>query len=325
MKTTVSISLCAATVLLLSCASTPKNTAQASDITLDASSASVSKTQNQPTRSELYAEKISSINISLISSPKETVKKKIFTSPYTLKVVDSNGNPADSFELAVSYPSGRENGLVVFSETSVTTNADGIATFLPPTPEYAFNSEISFFPKYDDTGLSEEELAKIKQSAEQSAVKAPFKVQTNLKSAGGVIAIVDFNQNGKAITSNPISSSNLLMTLMKFGFIKIGNAPQEISDAVIQNNEEKILSRAKQITNSFIIFGTVTIDSAEKSDKGFTYTLTGTVKALDVKTGSAIFYTQKTISVTDKNDWNALANARKTLADTLANEITYGI
>ena len=112
---------------------------------------------------------------------------------------------------------------------------------------------------------------------------------------------------------------------MKFGFIKIGNAPQEISDAVIQNNEEKILSRAKQITNSFIIFGTVTIDSAEKSDNGFTYTLTGTVKALDVKTGSAIFYTQKTISVTDKNDWNALANARKTLADTLANEITYGI
>ncbi|WP_407428671.1 hypothetical protein, partial [Treponema sp.] len=140
-----------------------------------------------------------------------------------------------------------------------------------------------------------------------------------------IIALVDFNQNEKAITSNPISSSNLLMTLMKLGFVKIGNAPQNVIDAVIQNSNEKIFSRSKSIAQSFIIFGTVKISSYEKSDAGFTYTLTGTVKSMDSKTGMITFQTEKSITVTDKNDWNALANARKSLAEQIATEIKYGI
>jgi len=156
-------------------------------------------------------------------------------------------------------------------------------------------------------------------------IKAPYKVQTNHKSSGGVIALVDFNQNGKAITSNPVSSSNLLMTLMKLGFVKIGNAPQEVSNAVIQNDEAKIHARASSIAPAFIIFGTVKIDSLEKGDNGFTCTLTGDIKSMDSKTGKITFVTNKTLSVTDKSDWAALANARKALADTLATEIKYGI
>ena len=46
---------------------------------------------------------------------------------------------------------------------------------------------------------------------------------------------------------------------------------------------------------------------------------------MTVKTGEVIFSTQKTVQVTDKNEWNALANARKEMADAIANEIKYGI
>ena len=150
-------------------------------------------------------------------------------------------------------------------------------------------------------------------------------VQTNMKGAGGLIAIVDFNQNDRAITSNPISSSNLLMTLMKLGFTRIGNAPADVSDAVISGDEAKVLSRAKAVSSSLIIFGTVKIVSTEKSENGFAYTLNAMIKTMDLKTGKITFRTEKSITGTDKNDWNALANARKAIADALAYEIKYGI
>ena len=272
-----------------------------------------------PTAAELYSQKLDGLSFSLLSFPKQTTKGKIFTEPYTIEVKNSEGNPVESFEISVVYPSSRKEGLIQFAETAISTDSEGKAKFLPPAPTFSFNSEVSFFPKGD---MSDPEIAKLAQA---KTIKAAYKVQTNLKSAGGTLAIVDFNQNGKAITSNPISSSNLLMTLMKLGFTRIGNAPQEVSDAVIQDNKEKVYARAKSIAPSFIIYGTVKIDSNEKTAEGSTYTLTGSVKSMDSKTGEITFAIDKTISVTDKNDWNALANARKQLAEQIADEIKYGI
>ncbi len=313
--------------LAFSCASTPKsNERKTEDDTTAQTVQAEEALPPPPTESELYSKKTALSKLTLLSSPKETTKTKIFTSPYIIKAEDSEGKAVEAFEISVIYPSGRDNGEIVFSETMITTNSEGKAEFLPPTPEYAFNSEISFYPKAElSESTSEEEKSKIKALSQAVTIKAPYKVQTNHKSSGGVIALVDFNQNGKAITSNPVSSSNLLMTLMKLGFVKIGNAPQEVSNAVIQNDEAKIHARASSIAPAFIIFGTVKVDSLEKGDKGFTCTLTGDIKSMDSKTGKITFVTNKTLSVTDKSDWAALANARKALADTLATEIKYGI
>lgn len=312
------IFLTLAAALVFSCASTPKTAEN------DSQSKKVEKTKEDevvvvPTPAELYAQKIEGLSFKLLSSPKQTTKGKIFTSPYIIEVKNAEGNPVESFEISVNYPSSRKNGQIEFAQTAITSDSEGKAEFLPDSPSFSFNSEVSFFPKGD---TNDSEIAKI---AESHTIKAPFQVQTNFKSAGGTIAVVDFNQNGKAILSNPISSSNLLMTLMKLGFTKIGNAPQDVSEAVIQNDETKIYARAKSIAPSFIIFGTIKIDSNEKTDEGSTYTLTGSVKSMDSKTGEVTFATEKTVSVTDKNDWNALANARKILAEQIANEIKYGI
>lgn len=307
-----------ATTLAFSCASTPKVTDDNPQTTIQ-EEPKTEEVVNLPTAAELYSQKLEGLSLSLLSFPKQTTKGKIFTEPYTIEVKDSEGNPVESFEISVIYPASRKNGQIEFTETAITTDSEGKASFLPDIPAFSFNSEVSFFPKGD---MTDAEIANI---AEAHTIKAPYKVQTNLKSAGGTIAIVDFNQNGKAITSNPISSSNILMTLMKLGFTRIGNAPQDVSDAVIQGDEQKVFARANPIAPSFIIFGTVKIDSNEKTDEGTTYTLTGSVKAMDSKTGEISFAIEKTISVTDKNDWNALANARKQLAEQLSNEIKYGI
>ena len=311
------IFLTLATTLAFSCASTPKSSENNTSIIKEEKSNSP-EVIALPSPAELYSQKIEGFHFTLLSAPKQTTKGKIFTEPYVIEVKNSDGEPVESFELSVLYPSARKNGQIEFTETAITSDSEGKASFLPDAPEFSFNSEISFFPKGD---MSDAEIAKI---AAEHTIKAPYKVQTNLKSAGGTLAIVDFNQNGKAI-SNPVSSSNLLMTLMKLGFTRIGNAPQDVSDAVIQENEEKVFARAKAIAPSFIVFGTVKIDSCEKNDDGTTYSLTGSVKAMDSKTGEITFAIEKTISVTDKNDWTALANARKQLADEIANEIKYGL
>ena len=307
-----------ATTLAFSCTSTPKPAENDSQI-INEELPSSAEVAVIPSPAEHYAQKVEEFQFSLVSSPKQTTKGKIFTEPYVIEVKKTDGSPAESFEISVIYPSSRKDGQIEFAETVITTDSEGKASFLPDVPLFSFNSEVSFFPKGD---MNDAEIAKI---AAEHTIKAPYKVQTNLKSAGGTLAIVDFNQNGKAIISNPVSSSNLLMTLMKLGFTRIGNAPQDVSDAVIQENTEKVFARAKSIAPSFIVFGTVKIDSSEKNDDGTTYNLTGSVKAMDSKTGEITLTIEKTISVTDKNDWTALANARKQLADEIANEIKYGL
>ena len=318
MKSTIrtGIYITLAASLVLSCASTPKSTEIANQ---PEESIQEEVLPPPPTEAELYAQKLATTHIELIASPKETIKGKIFASPYQLTVKDTDGKPLGSVEISVTYPAKRENGLVVFSQTVITSDAEGKASFLPPVPEYAFNSEVSFTPNGD---FSNPEIAALAQRA----LKAPFKVQTNLKSAGGVIALVDFNQNGNAITSNPVSSSNLLMTLMKLGFTRIGNI--DLTSQVVVGDDTKIFNRAKSIvgnTSQYLVYGTIKIDSTEKTDAGISYTLTGIVKAMSLQTSEVTFALEKTVTVTDKNDWNALDKARKTLASDFANEIKYGI
>ena len=319
MKVTVAkyASLVLATTLILSCGTTAG---------IVPSQTIIDEEKVLPSAADLYEQKIAGITLKVLSSPKETTKGKAFSAPYTVKAEDSNGNAVESLEISVVAPSSRKNGEIVFSETTVATDSEGKISFLPSALEYAFDSEISFMPSYKNDAFSSEESAQVKKIAESKSVKAPFKVQTNLKSAGGVIAIVDFNQSGKAISSNPVSSSNLLMTLMQLGFTKIGNI--DLTNQVVAGDKAKIQAKARSIvgnSSNFLIYGTVKIDSSGKTDAGFSYTLSGEANCMDLKSGDITFTTKKSITVTEKTDWAALDKARKSLAAEIAREIKYGI
>lgn len=304
------------TTLALSCASTSKATKTETNNT----ETQIVEKSAELTESELYAKKLASVKISLASTPKETTKGKIFTSPYTIQVVDNEEKPVELFELSVIYPSSREDGKIVFAETAITTDSEGNASFLPPAPEFSFNSEISFFPKGN---MEDAEIARL---AKENTIKAPYKVQTNHKYSGGVIAIVDYNQNGKANMTNSISSSNILMSLMKLGFRGFGNI--DISAQVVSGDNAKIFQKTKTLVGNgskFLIFGTIKIDSYDKSADGVTYKVTGQISCMDLTDGKISFATTETVSYTDKNDWLALDTARKELATRIATEIKYGI
>lgn len=267
-----------------------------------------------PTPFELYKAKTEGITLKVTSYPAETTKGKAFSKPYEISVADKDGKPAGNIEIAVKTPFSSER-------TVVTTDETGKASYLPPVPEKSFYSEIKFFP---DGDMGNAEIA---EEAEKISAAAPYKVQTNMKSAGGVIAVVDFSKSEKPITSNPVSSSNLLMSLMKLGFTRIGNI--DLTNDVLKDDSFALQKKTRAMVGNsaaFLVYGTVKYKSVEKSPDGTTtVALTGKIKALDLKTGGILFDEEKDSSASGKNEWNALRDARVNLSAEFASALKYGI
>lgn len=306
--------------LIFSCATTKNSAAEedklqaANNENTETGGMSIEPEVKIPTAFELYKEKTDGITIKIISSPSETTKGKAFSKPYEINVSDKNGNAASNFEIRVKTPFPSE-------KIVITTDENGAASYFPPVPEKSSYSEIKFFP---DGDMSDTEIA---EEAEKLSASAPYKVQTNMKSAGGVIAVVDFSKSEKPITSNPVSSSNLLMSLMKLGFTRIGNI--DLTNDVLKDDPLSLQKKARAMvgnTAAFLIYGTVKYKSVEKKEDGTTtVSLIGKIKALDLKTGEILFEEEKDSSVNGKNEWNALRDARKNLADDFASDLKYGI
>lgn len=267
-----------------------------------------------PTAAEIYKEKTAGISLKIESFPGETTKGRAFSKPYVVKAADADGNAAKNLGIAVLLPYSSEKKVLL-------TDDNGAVSFLPETPAKSMNSEIRFYPDGDTFD------AEIAEAAEKLSVSAPYKVQTNLKSAGGLIAVVDFSQSGKPITSNPVSSSNLLMSLMQLGFTRVGNI--DLTNEVLKDDALSLQRKAKSLvgnSSSYLIYGTVKYKSAEKKGDGTSeITLAGNLKCLDLKTGEIMLEEEKESSASGKNEWNVLRDARKNLADEFAKSLKYGI
>lgn len=274
------------------------------------------------TPESIYKEKISGITLSVESAPKETTAGRAFAAPFVFKAVKSDGTPVEDLELAISYPETKSGGTVSFALASLTTTSSGTVVFIPATPQSSFDSEISVYPAGDVTNPA------IADAAESVSVSAPYKVRTSKAQAGGTISVVDFSQSGKPIVSNSVSSSNILMALMKLGFKRVGNA--DFTTSILSGDRETVYKAAKALigsASSYLIYGTVKYASPleQDSDGKYTLTLEGTITCLDMKDGSVLLETTRTATSREDKDWNCLPSARKSLADLLAEAINYGL
>lgn len=317
LKRFISISLTTvAAFLFFSCASTEKTSAPA---------ASQNNPQEElniriPTPLEIYQEKTAGISLKIESSPKETTKNKAFSSEYKIKAVKDDGTPVQSFKITVSYPSSKTNGKLDFSSAEILTDETGTASFIPEIPSFSCLSSVKFYPSKES---DDDEVVK---AAEALSVSAPFLVQTDKKNAGGLIAIVDFNQKGAPIRTNQMTSSSLLMTLMQLKFTGFGNI--DLTDDILKGDDARIVRRAKELTgnaSSTIIYGTVKYGETTKTDAGTTITLVAEIKSSNLKTGMLTVDEKIVVSATNANDWTALTNARKILTEKIAQSIKYGI
>ncbi len=289
---------------------------------LNVVNSSITQQKEEETEESKYAKKIADIKLSVESSPKETTKGRAFSSPFVFKAAKSDGTPVEGLDLSITYPETRINGQESFALVSLTTNSSGTVTFIPATPSYSFDSKINAYPSGDLTN------EKISELASKASVSADYKVKTNLSQAGGTISIVDFTSAGKPIVNNSVSSSNLLMTLMRIGFKRVGNA--DFSTAILTEDKDSVYKAAKSLlgsTSSYLIYGTVKYLTPVEvtADKKYTLTLEAKITCLDMKNGSILYETTQTSTVTEDKDWNCINSARKDIAEKLAVKINYGM
>ncbi len=336
MKKIILTSFAAAAVLAftVSCASTPKDSASADNTqtekteknTKTAKKIKVINTENQAKKEEtpesLYIKKIEGITLTASSFPKETTAGRAFSAPFVFKAVKKDGSPAAGLDIAINYPEAKTDGKTAFGLANLTTDENGTVTFVPAVPSTSFNSEISAYPAGDITN------AVIAQEASKSSARASYKVRTNLGQAGGTIAIVDFTSEGKPITNNSVSSSNLLMALMKLGFKRVGNA--DFTNAVLKDDTQAVYKSAKALlgnNSAWLVFGTVKYAGPVKQteDGKYTLTLDGVITCLNMKDGTILYETKRSATVKEDKEWNCLPKARTELAESFAKELNYGL
>ncbi len=272
---------------------------------------------------ENYKTTVSGKTIKITSIPKEIILGKNFTTPYQITVVNDENLPVQDFELTVSYPSERTAKEIQFATVTVKTNEAGVATFTPEQPSQTYNTQISVYP------AGNFENKKIVELAKKNTVTAPFKVSTNFKSSGGILAIVDFTPSGKPITENFATSSEMLKKLSKLKFRVPGNAPVEIANKVLNGDEQSIYKASKAMFggySQYLVFGTVKHDCEPVTADGVTtVVLNAEIKCMILKDGSVTYDTVKKITATGKNEWDATANARSLLAEEVAAELVYSM
>lgn len=324
-----------ALIFTVSCGSTPKEVekAQTEEIKTEKSDKSSGKrtlkvinTQSparvEETPQSLYIKKTQGIKLSLVSNPKETTAGKSFTLPFIFKAENSDGTAAEGLELTVNFPEAKSEGKTVFGIATLTTDTEGKITFMPATPQTSFDSQISVYPSGDVS------IPEIAETASKLSLTIPYKVKTNLTLAGGTIALVDFNSNNKPITNNSVSSSNLLMSLMKLGFKRIGNA--DFTNSILKDDKDTVFKAAKSLlgnNSAFLVYGTVKYASQIKQtdDSKYHLTLNGKITCLNMKDGSILFEKEREVSVTEDKEWNCLPKARSELASMFAQDINYGL
>ena len=194
---------------------------------------------------------------------------------------------------------------------------------MPKAPTTSFNSEIKFFPAGD---IKNEDIAKL--AAEHTAT-AKYQVVTNLKTSGGLISVVEYNEKGKASMDVSRTSSKFLMALMRAGFKGIGNAPLE--SAIVTNDQKKIYESAKALNAprvNFVIYGTAKFGGEgkiSKVDGGYSCTLIGDITCIDLKDGSILYHTVHETTTITKDSWNALETCRETLATEIVSDMQYAM
>lgn len=268
-----------------------------------------------------YENTCNNLSINVIA-PKETIVGKDFGSPYEISVKDSSSKAINALDICVVYPISRNNDDITYATNIITTDIAGNAQFIPPTPAVSMQTQISFYPAPN----KEVTLDKIKLIIEKYSVNASYKVHTSMLQKGGAISIVDYDKNGKAITTNSKSSSALLMAMMNCGFKGVGNADftqQIINDRV---NLYTTAHNMLQGNATYLIFGTVRyIKSPTTVETGLEAGIVADISVMNMNDGSIFYHTQKQYTGTAKNETALIDDLRKKMGQDIAQTLYYAM
>ncbi len=265
---------------------------------------------------------ISSITLSPVSVPGDTVSGRAFSRDFSVKVVitDAGGTvPLAGFPCRVSFPVSGEDGSVVHDTTDIMTNSAGIAVFKAPVPHHTGKNTLAVslnFPLRDAVvaAYAEEQIR-----AGSLSVSFVHSVETPRKNIPTTISFLDYDKNGKPVLNNNRTATSLLRPLIQKGFSRIGMAdfPRQLA----AGDEDKLIAAARAQFGGGVqrfIYGTNRILSLENGTDGqWICTMSAELSVWDFVRNEKIHSTTITHTATGTTEAAAQDAARNELAGSL--------
>lgn len=259
---------------------------------------------------------LDAISIEAVNKPAPVNAGSPFTRPFTARVVITAPEkqfPLDNYPITVLYPSsGTDSNL---KSDFIRTDSDGFLYFTPPVPEKACDGRLFFclYPVRKNTALTDD-------ATDNLSVSFPYKVATTEKRIPSIIAILDYDENNAPIFSSNITSTRLLMGLMKRGFSRIGlDEYRELANAdetaVIRAAQAKIGTAVDRF-----IFGKTSITVKTEDNITFTCTIRADISIWNFKQARKINRLTFTHTAEAKTKAQAISLARSDLGETVIAE-----
>lgn len=258
---------------------------------------------------------VSSVVIKVTKNPCEgstIIKNKAFPAPYVLSVTNNLG-AVKGLSITASYPTARDNDIILYTSVNLTTDDNGQASFMPQKSPIAVNDEVTFYP----TPISSR--ADVTQSCFDRAATATFIVKSDyVGSPGGILYVFDYNERG-----SPTRNNFALLRNLRNAGVNAGNAP--ISDErYLKRNAHELYEACKPIVKgeaNFLIYGAFKYVASN----GSAVTLQADIECLDMATGETLYKTSATESATGKDKLSADNECREKLASILAQSVMYSM
>lgn len=253
-----------------------------------------------------------------------------FEEPFTARVIVTA--PEKRFALAhfpvtAAYPSGEGYGAQMqFKTEALTTDADGLLSFMPPVPVTAVQGELYFYIPY--IGAARYGMRAHGSPTEVPAnlrTSFPYKAATTEKKIPTIIAILDYDEHNQPVFSNNITATRTLAGLMKRGFSRIGlDEYRELAEAeevqVIQAAEDKIGSGIERL-----VFGKTYITVQPSVQGGFTCRIRADISVWNFKQAQKTHQAVFEYSAEAKTEKQAVYRARTELGEhVIAEAFQYG-
>lgn len=259
---------------------------------------------------------LEAISIEAVNRPAPVNAGSPFTQPFTARVVVTAPEkqfPLDNYPITVLYPSSGTGSSL--KSDFVRTDSDGFLYFTPPTPEKACDGTLFFclYPVRKNTALTDD-------PTDNLSVSFPYKVATTEKRIPAIIAILDYDENNTPIFSSNITSTRLLMGLMKRGFSRIGlDEYRELANA----DEASVIRAAQSKIGTSVdrfIFGKTYITVKTDDNITFTCTIRADISIWDFKQARKINRFTFTHTAEAKTKGQAILLARTDLGETVIAE-----
>jgi len=297
-------------LLFVSCGTTPKN-----EIAKDVQSPKV-QTVKLTAEENDFLNNLKNINLSVESSPAESIAGKEFKGPFVIKIADAEGNAIADYKVDITC----SNADYAFEKQTVSSDENGLITYSAPAPVSGINADLVFTPAC--TVESTKEV--ITNACAEKSVKALFKAKGNIANKGTILFVWDYNELGRPLNN----SYDILSEIRSRGIYMAGNAPvSEIS--YFDKPLTEVYKQNRDIVGNmygYLIVGQIKfVKPVEQVETEYLCSLIAEINVIDMSNGEVAFTNTFTNDALGSNWTKCVTKCKKELAGKIIDSIIYDI